>query len=134
MRGLTATQVRQFWDDGYVSVDGLLDPKSDLDPVIHEYEAVLDRLAGELHAAGAVQAQYFDFSLPTAPTPDTPMWVGPAVFWALRNEHILDAVESLIGGEIYSNTVQHVRIKPPESLCPKDANGNPQLAATPWHQ
>ena len=47
-------------------------------------------------------------------TPDTPFWTGPAVFALLRNQAILDAVESLIGPEIYANPVQHVRIKPPE--------------------
>jgi ectoine hydroxylase-related dioxygenase (phytanoyl-CoA dioxygenase family) len=63
------------------------------------------------------------------------MWVGPAVFRALRNERLLDAVESLIGPEIYSNPVQHVRIKPPEHLTPKDPKtGRVQLGATPWHQ
>ena len=63
------------------------------------------------------------------------MWVGPAVFRMLRNEKLLDAVESLIGPEIYSNPVQHVRLKPPEHLCPiNEETGNVQLGATPWHQ
>jgi hypothetical protein len=119
---------------------------------------VLDRLAGELYAAGqiantyaglpfgqrlieiykqsgAVHAQYFDFSLPQADVrADTPLWVGPAVFATLRNERLLDAVESIIGPEIYSNPVQHVRLKPPEHLTPKDAAGRVQLGKTPVHQ
>jgi phytanoyl-CoA hydroxylase len=62
------------------------------------------------------------------------MWVGPAVFRALTNPRLLDAVESIVGPEILSNPVQHVRIKPPEHLTPKDENGRVQLGATPWHQ
>jgi ectoine hydroxylase-related dioxygenase (phytanoyl-CoA dioxygenase family) len=30
--------------------------------------------------------------------------------------------------------VQHVRIKPPEHLLPKNQYGNPILGATQWHQ
>jgi phytanoyl-CoA hydroxylase len=63
------------------------------------------------------------------------MWVGPAVFHVMRNAKLLDAVESLIGPEIYSNPVQHVRIKPPERLTPLSPDtGKVQLGATPWHQ
>ena len=53
---------------------------------------------------------------------------------ALTAPALLDAVESLIGPEIYSNPVQHVRIKPPEHLLPKNQDGNPVLGATIWHQ
>jgi len=156
---LTGGQVNQFEEQGYVVVEGLLDPEADLDPIIEEYRGVLDLLAQELYdrgktsssyeelpfgrrltkiyaESGKVHAQYFDFSLPQKDVKeDTPMWVGPAVFSALRNERLLDAVESLIGPEIYSNPVQHVRLKPPEHLTPKDSKtGRVQLGATPWHQ
>src|SRR5262249_43178023 len=159
MTYLTAEQVAQFEREGYLVVDDLLDPQRDIDPIIAEYEGVLDRLAKELYAwdqiasthddlpfserltriyaeSGKVHAQYFDFSLPQdGIKPDTPFWTGPAVFNALRNERILDAVESLIGPEIYSNPVQHVRLKPPEHLTPKDPKtGLVQLGATPLHQ
>ena len=43
-------------------------------------------------------------------------------------------VENLIGGEITSNPVQHVRIKPPEDRLPKNEDGNPIIGATVWHQ
>ena len=43
-------------------------------------------------------------------------------------------MESLIGPEIYSNPVQHVRIKPPEHILPKNQFGNPILGETIWHQ
>jgi phytanoyl-CoA hydroxylase len=158
MAFLTAEQVAQFEEDGYLIVEDLFDPVADLDPIIEEYKGVLDRLADDLHEQGEIQstyaelpfgerliqiykesgkvhAQYFDFSLPQANVQeDTPMWVGPAVFHTLRNEKLLNAVESLIGPEIYSNPVQHVRLKPPEHLTPKDTNGRVQLGKTPVHQ
>src|SRR5215213_7239608 len=155
---LTAEQVEQFHREGYLLVEGLFDPKADIEPIIEEYTRVLDTLADELHAngeiastfaelpfgqrlieiykqSGKVHAQYFDFSLPQAGVrEDTPLWVGPAVFNMLRNDKLLDAVESIIGPEIYSNPVQHVRLKPPERLTPKDAEGRVQLGKTPVHQ
>jgi phytanoyl-CoA hydroxylase len=155
---LTQEQVEQFHEDGYLIVKGLFDPERDLDPVIAEYHGVLDNLATELYVkgeikstyahlpfgerliqiyseSGKVHAQYFDFSLPQANVQlDTPFWAGPAVFNMLRHEGLLDAVESIIGPEIYSNPVQHVRLKPPEHLTPKDANGRVQLGKSPVHQ
>ena len=159
MAALSEAQIAQFQEEGYLLVRGLLDPELDLDPVIREYEGVLDTLAGELLAqgrisstyaelpfgprliriceeSGQVHPQYFDFSLPQKGIKaDTPFWAGPAVFQTLRNEKLLDAVESLIGPEIYSNPVQHVRLKPPEHLVPQDPQtGQVQLGSTPWHQ
>lgn len=156
---LTPEQVAQFREEGYLVVKGVLSPPDDLDPIIGEYHGVIDRLADELYETGAissryeqlpfgkrliriyqesgkVHAQYFDFSLPQGGVqPDTPFWTGTAVFNALRNEKLLDVAESIIGPEIYSNPVQHVRIKPPEHLAPKDPKtGRPQLGVTPWHQ
>lgn len=155
---LTQDQLAQFQEEGYLIVRGLLDPEEDLRPVVEEYEGVLDNLANELYAqgqisstyrelpfgrrlaqiyceSGKVHAQYFDFSLPQGNvTEDTPFWAGPAVFNMLRNEKLLDAVESIIGPEIYSNPVQHVRLKPPEHLTPRDARGRIQLGTTVVHQ
>jgi hypothetical protein len=147
----------EFNENGFVVVDDVLDPHNDLDPIISEYSRVLDRLAHELHDQGAIEStyadlpfgrraievfrasgslhrQYFDFSLPEVVRADTPIWTGPAVFNVLRNERILDIIESMIGGEIYSNPIQHVRIKVPEHLAPRDEAGLPQESATPWHQ
>lgn len=159
MGTLTREQLDFFAHEGYLLVRGLLDPAADLDPVIREYEGVLDRLATELHEqgriastyaelpfgprlirlcaeSGQVHAQYFDFSLPQQGIkPDTPFWAGPAVFQALRNPKLLDAVEAFLGPEIFSNPIQHVRLKPPEHLAPRDPKtGQVQLGSTPWHQ
>ncbi|NKB69981.1 MAG: phytanoyl-CoA dioxygenase [Candidatus Latescibacteria bacterium] len=159
MAAINGEQLAQFEEQGYLVVEGLFDPECDLDPVVAEYHEVLDRLATELYrdgriestyadlpfgerltkvcrASGQVHAQYFDFSLPQNGVQDnTPFWAGPAVFAALRNERLLDAVECFIGPEIYSNPVQHVRLKPPEHLTPiNPKTGRIQLGITPWHQ
>ena len=158
MAGLSKAQIDQFREEGYLVVRGLLDPVADFQPLMKEYEGVLDVLAHDLYnkgkisstyegrefgqrlieiykESGKVQQQYFDFTLHGANvTEDTPFWVGPEVFRMIRNERLLDAVESIIGSEIYSNPVQHVRLKPPEHLTPRDAEGRIQLAQTPPHQ
>ena len=158
MPALTPAELEHFDREGYIVVRNVIDPAKTLDPLIAEYATVLDRLADELYAKGDIASrydelafgarytkicvetetvynQYFDFSLPFQNVqPDTPFWTGPAVFQALTDSDLLDAVESLIGPEITSNPVQHVRIKPPEHLLPKNQFGNPILGATQWHQ
>ena len=159
MAGITENQVSFFETQGYLLVKNLLAPVQDIDPVIREYESVLNNLADELHQQGAiasryddvpfgervskiygesgrVHAQYFDFSLPQGGVKeDTPFWAGPAVFRLLTSPRLLDTVETFIGPEIYSNPVQHVRIKPPEHLTPLNPEtGRIQLGITPWHQ
>lgn len=165
MHTLTPTQRATYDDDGFIILPGLLDPARDLDPILAEYEGVLDRLAQQLHADGKIASLYadlpfgrrlsqiyletrqvfaghFDCTLSMMSVQaDAPIWVGPAVFALLRHERVLDVLEDLIGGEIYSNPVQHVRIKPPEKYLP-DVHVDPRngrvsgfaVGATPWHQ
>jgi phytanoyl-CoA hydroxylase len=165
MNRLTEAAYQHFQDEGFVLVRDLLDPEKDIKPVLDEYETVLDRLAHELYDAGKISSMYeglsfnermiacykdsglvlsqhFDCSLPQAGTTKTsPIWVGPAVFQALRNETLLDVVEDLIGPEIYSNPVQHIRIKPPQDVLPDSrmdpktgSKGGFDAGVTPWHQ
>lgn len=155
--GLTRDQIKQFRDQGYLVVEDVIDVERYLDPLVAEYGERLDEivagLAGSLPSnyeglpfgsrltrlyadTGRSWAQHFDFSLPfKGVKPDEPCHFGPAVFAMLRNDRILDVVESLIGPEIYSNPVQHVRLKPPQHLVPSDPRiGKGLLGATEWHQ
>ena len=158
MATLTLEHKQHFEEFGFVKIQELLDPKGVIDPVISEYKIVLDNLADQLFDNGKIQSKYedlefgervtkiysesgevhnqfFDFSLPQSNIKnDTPFWTGPAVFNAIRNPELLDIVEGFIGSEIYSNPIQHVRIKVPEKDCPRDKNGNVIFGATPWHQ
>lgn len=156
---LAADQVHAFRDQGYLVVDAVLGD-DDLAPVKDEYAAVLAAAADELWADGLVASRYEDtdfgeryvallrdfpglyrflnISLPlsNAPLPaaECRLHAGPAVFGLLRNEKILDVVESLIGGEILSNPVQHIRLKPPQAAVPSEVAGYSNIGATTWHQ
>lgn len=154
---LTQAHLDHFNEFGFVVAEGLLDIELDIQPVAAEYHALLDRLAEMWHAEGRLSAtyadrpfgqrlvnimaesgqayyQHFDISLPQAGiTEETPMHTGPAVFNLLRSPRLLDAVEKFVGPEIYSNPVQHVRIKPPERLVPAHMQ-NALTTRTDWHQ
>ena len=155
---LTDAQVSQYEVQGYLVVEGLLDPAEDIQPVIDEYSSLLDSLAevwyaeGELSAiyqdlpfgerltriiseSGQAYYQHIDISLPQSDvTEETPCHHGPAIFNLLRNPRLLDAVACFIGPEIYANPVHHVRIKPPEHGLSECFLTNALVTNTPWHQ
>lgn len=158
MKFLTPEQRRQFDDEGWLLVEGVLDPARDLAPVIDEYAGVLDRLAETLCAEGklgsphrdlpfaerlieicvetqATYGQHFDIALPQQQVrPDTPFHAGPAVFRLLTAPRLLDLVEDIVGPEVYSNPVQHVRIKLPQRAALFAEKGNSLVNTVPWHQ
>jgi len=158
MPQLSRDQVQKFEQDGYLVVRDVFRPVVDLDPVIREYEGVLDRLVVRLFECGEIASRYeelafgqrliavqrelgrslvqhFDFSLPKANIKaDTPIWVGEAIFNALSNPRLLDAVESLVGPEIYLNPIHHVRMKLPEKAFNDKLRGQGSLGTTAWHQ
>lgn len=154
-----ATIHQEFLQNGFVVVEGLLDRQLDLQPILDDYAALLDPLAMRWHNQGKLPSTYadlpfnrraaeiisrigneesyhFDISLPkvAAYQADTPVHTSEPVFKLLTHPRLLDVVELLIGAEIYSNPIQHARIKPPEKLRPTDTPGNGYLEATPWHQ
>lgn len=155
---LTEEQLSHFDEAGYLVVNSLLDFEEDIQPIIDEYSQLLDELAQKLFSEGRLNSlytdlsfgerliriiaesgeayyQHMDISLPQANiSEETPMHHGPAIFSLLRSPRLLNVVEQFIGSEIYSNPVQHVRIKPPERALPDDFSRNPLVAVTPWHQ
>lgn len=159
MAPLTADQRASFDRDGYLVIEDLIDPATYLDPLVDEYEERMDALTRQLVAEGAIAqtykglpfgqrlsrvyvetgrvfSQWFDFSLPFRNVQlETPCHFGPAVFGILRHPDLLDVAESLIGPEVYSNPIQHVRLLSPERYTPRDpATGQSLMGATPWHQ
>lgn len=152
---LTAEQKAQFDRDGYLVIEDVIDPET-LAAVQAEYTARMDGLYAGWAAEGlvpepapgmgffdkldaAVKAgvewyQPLDISLPHGGiTAETPMHIGPAVFDMARHPRILDIAESLIGPELTSNPIQHVRIKPPEAQV--DAGeSRAHIISTDWHQ
>ena len=157
MRVLTAAELTQFKEEGYVVVERVLDPDRDIAPVLAEYGKVLDRIAASLQAEGILRSTYrdlpfrdrliriciesgrnfpqeFDISLPqTGIKADTPIHVGPAAFRLLNTPRLLDLVEDLIGPEIYSNPVQHIRMKLPKRAVATSGYSG-LVSQIPWHQ
>lgn len=154
-----ATIQEQFSQNGYVVVEGLLDDRLDLQPILEDYASLLDQLALRWHGEGKLpstyadlpfhrrasavisqisdaESYYLDISLPklSVYNEKTPIHTSEAVFKLLTHPRLLDVVELLIGPEIYSNPIQHARIKPPEAAVKPGAPGNGYLSATPWHQ
>ena len=153
---LNRHQIEFFDKNGYLVLDGVIDQTSVIAPIRREYENLLDELydgwtsEGLLpppqqamgfhdkllaaYKAGCDWFQPMDISLPgDRIQADTPMHFGPAVFDLLTNARLLDVAESLIGPEITSNPIQHVRIKPPSSKLSGDEK-RAHITATDWHQ
>lgn len=157
MRVLTPEKLRHFEEEGYLVVENVLDRGRDIAPVMAEYEEVLDGIAGSLAGEGAVSSthrdspfaerliqiciesgrnfpQEFDISLPqTGVHRETPLHAGPAVFGLLTTPRLLDLVEDVIGPEIYSNPVQHIRMKLPKRAVAR-AGYSGLVSQIPWHQ
>jgi ectoine hydroxylase-related dioxygenase (phytanoyl-CoA dioxygenase family) len=153
---LTAGQIAFFEEHGYLVVEDVLDQQTVLGPVRTEYSELLDGLYADWYAAGKVAAapeglsfhdklllayrarcdwfQPMDISLPgDRIRADTPMHFGPAIFAMVTDLRLLDLVEDLIGPEITSNPIQHVRIKPPATDLQRDEI-RAHITATDWHQ
>lgn len=153
---LTPAQIQRFHDQGYLVVNDVIDRTTVLEPLIEEYDRALSTCCeawaadGKLsdsvangtfeekvlatYAQGLDYFQPLDISLPGGDiAADTPFHAGPAAFALLTAPALLDAVEALIGPEITSNPIQHVRIKPPAAgLDPREIRAH--ITATDWHQ
>ena len=151
---LSASQREAYETHGFLVVEDVIDVRI-LDAVRQEYAGLLDLLYAGWQREGRVGAparddfwgklvtayeadcdwfQPMDISLPGDKiAPDTPMHFGPAVFDMVRAPGLLDIVEQLIGGEITSNPIQHVRIKPPATALASDEI-RAHITSTDWHQ
>jgi len=156
---LTADQLASFERDGFLAIDRLVDP-ADLEEIEAEYDGLLNELVERLYGDGLISEpfadldfgdryariiaecpdlhRFFNVSLPLLNEGIDPetfhMHSGAAVFHLMRHEKILDAVESVIGPEIYSSPVQQMRMKPPERLVHSEVKGHSNVGATTWHQ
>jgi phytanoyl-CoA hydroxylase len=151
---LTQSQITAFENDGYLVVEDVLD-QGRLAAIRAEYSGLMDRLYDGWRAEGRVPEgagldfwaklltayeagcdwfQPMDISLPGDQIyADTPFHFGPAVFDMVTDPRLLDMVEQLIGPEITSNPIQHVRIKPPATTLRGD-EVRAHITATDWHQ
>jgi len=134
---LMAAQVEFYEAEGYLVLPHLLSA-TDLGPVQEALQTKVSMIAGELLAAGLITdpLEHLPFrsrlaALFAGLTDAEFLKYGrkwrdrlPGYYDLMRNPRILDAVESLIGGELFANPVYNVRPK-----VPKVAAG-----AVPWHQ
>ncbi len=154
-------QVECFHRDGFLVIEDVLDD-CEIAAVRSEYEAILERAATRLLEAGIVSDtyselsfeeryarlfselddvyvlfQHLDISLPLieAMPSDATLHAGPAVFdHLLTNDKILDIAESILDtSELFSNPVQHSRLKAPANLL-RAALLDSNVARTLWHQ
>ena len=112
MRVLTDSQIHDFNENGYLLIEDAL-ASDDLNPLIKEFEEIVDTGASRLYAEGELDSEFkaegFDTRLAkiTAQSPVVFQKVfsgahtGPALFDLLVNPKLLDIAESLVGAGDY---------------------------------
>jgi ectoine hydroxylase-related dioxygenase (phytanoyl-CoA dioxygenase family) len=134
---LTEEQLRQYDAAGYVLLEDLLDD-ADMQAARQAMEEKTEMIAADLFANGLIPHKFEDepFASRLArlfddlTDKDFLQWGRgwrdrlPGYFDLMSNPKILDAVESLIGPEIFANPVYNVRPKVPGVAA----------GAVPWHQ
>ena len=132
---LSAAQLRQFHEDGFVIVPGFFQPEQ-LQPVIDWVNGLVDELAEKLFAANKIRNTHADEGFSTRLTRLEEEFPGAAVLIHIRgllgsalsglwgSSSLLDVIEQILGPEIAGHPVWNLRSKTPR---------NP-LATVPWHQ
>jgi phytanoyl-CoA hydroxylase len=134
---LSPEQIRFYEVEGYIVLPRLLN-EEDMAGVRQAMASKVDRIAGELFNSGLISDKLEDWpferrlaGLFEKLTDADFLKYGrswrdrlPGYYDLMSNPKILDAVESLIGSELFANPVYNVRPK-----VPKVAAG-----AVPWHQ
>ncbi len=151
---LSAGQLAHFDEQGYLIAEDVLED-GDLDPVIRDYADHIDRRSRDLHAAGKLSrtfeeepferrlARICEENTEIYDDIDIPAFRGRGVFEFLRNDHLMDVVEPIVGPEIICSPIQHTRAKLPQSLVPDTDDGDAEAEkrkgmvsgnVAPWHQ
>jgi hypothetical protein len=132
---LTAAQIKQYRDDGFVLVENFFKPE-ELQPVTHWIDELVDSLAKRLLAADKISDPCAGLPFESRLTALEKQFPGAAVLihiggilgqpladlWG--NAKLLDLVEQIIGPEIVGHPVWNLRSKTP----------NNPLVTVPWHQ
>ncbi len=155
---LSSGQLEFFETYGYLVVPNVVD-EATLSALWQEYDTRLDEVANQLANKGLLTHTYaqlpFDqryckliaettdifqhleisYPLENDNFPeDAPIHTGSAVFNLLTHPRLLDVIESILGPEITSNPVQHIRLKPPYKRVPAAIAANSYVGKTTWHQ
>ena len=139
---LSTEQIAEFNTRGVIIAREAL-THDDLQPVIDELSAWIDARARTLHDEGEIADLHEDapfatrYGLLFKQSPeigrgmDIMHYRGQAMFAFLRNENLLDLLESLLGPELICNPIQHLRAKPPQAYENREG---PSFHNAPWHQ
>lgn len=132
---LSDSQIATFHREGYLMVEDVI-PHDDLQPVIDEINATIDRMAREAYQRGEIPELYESLGFEKRLTAlsrhsddfrkgllDSKL-KGPAIFDLIRHPRLLDVAESLCGPELIASSVYRLRPKIP----------NHHKGAIPWHQ
>ena len=123
---LTPTQIDEFNTRGVLIAPDAL-THDDQQPLIDELCEWIDARAKALHAEGKLSELHEDAPFTTrygllfkqcseiGQGMDIMRYRGRAIFEFLRNDNLLDLLESLLGPEITCNPIQHLRSKPPQA-------------------
>jgi len=141
---LSAQQVQEFHDNGVVLAENVV-TDGDLQPVIDELRAWIDHRARQLHSEGKIKQLHEDkpfenrlyYLAEQYPQFNEGLDIinirGRGMFEFLLNDHLLDAVEQLLGTpEITCNPIQHIRSKMYNPQQSGGSTGN--FPDVPWHQ
>jgi len=121
---LTAQQTKHFEDEGYLIVPNLF-TDAELQPVIDEISADLDRRCREAVAGGKLSRIYEEFDFEHRLTHvnaenaniSKSMWdmklVLPSFFGLMTNPKLLDVAEQICGPELIASSVYRLRPKVP---------------------
>jgi ectoine hydroxylase-related dioxygenase (phytanoyl-CoA dioxygenase family) len=132
---LNDRQIQHFEDEGYLIIERLFTDE-ELQPVIDEVSADLDRRCREAVAAGTLSRTYeeYDFEHRLTcvdaenQTISKSMWdhklVLPSFFGLMTNSKLLDVAEQFCGPEIIASSVYRLRPKVPSHAW----------SPVPWHQ
>ena len=127
---ITNEHLEFYRERGYVVLEGVLSD-DDLEPVIQDHIAIVDKKARELHAQGKIaklcEGEPFETRLARLAEqlaeieeipeigfcPDIGATRRRDTFEFLRNDRLVDAIEPFVGPEITWNPVSHIRPKMP---------------------
>ena len=62
------------------------------------------------------------------------VFAGESVYNLLTHPGVAEIARQIVGNDVVCSPVQHVRIKPPQRLLPRDAVNRSDVSRTLWHQ
>jgi len=139
---LSTGQIDEFNNRGVIIARDAL-THDDQQPLIDELSTWIDERAQVLHAEGKLTDLHKDAPFATrygllfqqyreiGQGMDIMRYRGRAIFEFLRNDNLLDLLESLLGPELTCNPIQHLRSKPPQAY---ESREGPSFHNVPWHQ